>query len=166
MPNAPLAQTLFLWRTEREWTQRELARRAGMPQSALSAIERGKRDVTLGTLRALARALGIRPGLLADGIPPHAAEGRAPLSRELMERVAEAATRRGPVRSRRERALVEALRSVVWHRLPAGQRAGKDARRGHRSAARAWLWLKSTYPPGVVKSLLQRVTDREARVAS
>lgn len=165
MPYAPFVNTLVLWRAERGLSQADLALRAGIPRPNLSAIERGKRDLTLGTLRALARALEVRPGILVDGIPPRAEEGKAPLSREAMERVAEAAARGGLVRSRRERALAEALRSVVWHRLPAEQRAGKDARRGYRSAARAWLWLRAAYPPGVVKSLLQRVTDREARAA-
>lgn len=163
MPYTPFVKTLILWRIERGLSQADLARRAEIPRPNLSAIERGRRDLTLGTLVALARALEVRPGVLVDGIPPRAAEGKAPLSREAMERVAESAARGGPVQSRREQALAEALRSLVWHRLPAKQRAGRDARRGYRSAANAWLWLKSTYPPGVVKSLLQRVTDREAR---
>ena len=161
MTNLAFAQTVILWRAERDWTQRELARRAEIPQSALSAIERGKRDVTLGTLRTLARALDVRPGLLADGTPPRAAEGQAPLSREAMERVADAVVRGEPLPDGRERRLAEALRSLVWHRLPSRQRRGKDARRGYRAAARAWLWLQSTYPPGVVKSMLQRISNRE-----
>lgn len=165
MPYLPLARTLILWRAERGLSQEDLARRAGIPRPNLSAIERGKRDLTLGTLLGLARALGVRPGILVDGIPPRAEEGKAPLSRKEMERVADAVVRAKPAQNRRERALVEALRSLVWHRLARSQRGGGDARRGYRSAANAWLWLRATYPPEVVKSLLQRVTDREARAA-
>ncbi len=127
-------------------------------------MERGKRDVTLETLLRIARALEIRPGILVDGIPPWAEDGKGPLSRQEMERVADAVVKRGDVRSGRERALVEALRRVVWHRLTRRQRGGKDARRGYRLGANAWLWLRAAYPDGVVKSLLQRVRDREARL--
>ncbi len=165
MPYLPFARSLALWRIERGLSQEELARRAGIPRPNLSAIERGKRDLTLATLRALAGALHVRPGVLVDGIPPRAEEGKAPLSREEMERVADRVVWGGSARNRRERALVEALRSLVWHRLTPIQRGGGDPRRGYRSAARAWLWLRSTYPPEAVKSLLQRITDREARAA-
>ena len=110
MPYTPFVNTLILWRAERGLSQAELAHRAGIPRPNLSAIERGKRDLTLRTVLALSRALGVRPGVLVDGIPPRAREGKAPLTREIMERVAEAASRGGPVRNRREQALAEALR--------------------------------------------------------
>lgn len=163
MPYGPFPGTLILWRLERGFTQEELARRAGILRPNLSAIERGGRNVTLSTLRRLARALDLQPGVLADGIPPRAAEGREPLSREEMGRVADAVVHGKPVRNERERALVRALRSVVWHRLPRLQRQGRDTRRGFRSAAGAWLWLQSAYPPAAVRSLLQRISDREGR---
>lgn len=41
-------------------TQQKLAERAGIPQSALARIERGKRpQLSVGTLYAIAQALGI-----------------------------------------------------------------------------------------------------------
>jgi len=40
-------------------TQAELARRAGVPQSSVAKIERGRRDPSLSTLDRLVRAAGL-----------------------------------------------------------------------------------------------------------
>ncbi len=50
---------LKVWREWRGLTQMALARRAGVPQSVISAIERGRRRPSLAALKALARALDI-----------------------------------------------------------------------------------------------------------
>lgn len=47
-------------------SQAELARRVGLDQSGVSRLERGKRPVTLPTLRAVARALGVPVTALLD----------------------------------------------------------------------------------------------------
>lgn len=47
-------------RLSREWSQADLAQRAGMAQRKISAIEGGKANITLATLLKVARALGIR----------------------------------------------------------------------------------------------------------
>ncbi len=158
----PFGQTVWLWRLDRDLTQDELAQRAGIPRPSLSAIERGQREVSLGTLRALALALGIRPGILVDGVPPGATEeSSARLSREAMERVAEAVARGAKVHEPGERALADALRRIVRHR--AGS-VGHRVRRGKRESEAAWLWLEAVYPRAVVRSLLQRIADRQAVV--
>ena len=43
---------------ERGWSQRELSRRTGLPQSTLSQTIRGKRKITPDVCLAIARALG------------------------------------------------------------------------------------------------------------
>jgi transcriptional regulator with XRE-family HTH domain len=43
----------------REWSQADLAKRAGMAQRKVSAVESGKANITLATLLRLTRALGI-----------------------------------------------------------------------------------------------------------
>lgn len=63
----PFGQAVLLWRLHRGLTQQTLAVKARVPRSNLSAIERGKREVSLRTLRSLALALEVRPGVLADG---------------------------------------------------------------------------------------------------
>jgi DNA-binding XRE family transcriptional regulator len=55
-----------LWRIQRNLTQQELAGRAGISKPYLSQIETGKRQGTVETLRAIARALEVPPEVLID----------------------------------------------------------------------------------------------------
>ena len=85
------SQAVWLWRRHRGLTQAELAQRTRMARPNLSAIERGKREVTLATLRALAASLDVPPGALVDGIAPQAyRSGPLSSSRETLERIADA----------------------------------------------------------------------------
>lgn len=52
---------LHLERLKRRWTQAELGRRAGIRQSDISAIERGRLNPTEDELLRLANALAITP---------------------------------------------------------------------------------------------------------
>ena len=47
-------------RKGRGLTQAALGEAAGMDQATISRIERGQRQVTLGKLRALSKALGVK----------------------------------------------------------------------------------------------------------
>lgn len=155
----PFGQTLLLWRFQRGLTQQDLAAKARIPRTALSAMERGRREVTLKTLRTLAAALGIRPGLLADGIGPVPEAGSTTLSRQALERVADGVAGGSPVRSRQERVLVNLLREILRHRLsPAGSRG--ILRRGKKAMDAAWLSLNASQPPEAVRSLLERIEGR------
>ena len=151
-PPLPFGQTLFLWRFARGLTQAELAKAAGIPRPNLSEIEQGRREVTLGTLRSLALALRVRPGVLVDGIPPPLFRGTQRWSRRQLERIAHAACRDTRLSSGPERKISELLRQVAGFQ---GMASGK------RRMKISWLLLKSTCPPHVVKSLIQRVRDRE-----
>jgi transcriptional regulator with XRE-family HTH domain len=44
-------------------TQAELARRAGLPRSAINAYERGAKDPSVGTLDRILRAIGVELAL-------------------------------------------------------------------------------------------------------
>lgn len=48
-------------------TQEELAQRAGMTQTTISALELGKQEARISTVRRLAAALGVEPKELLDG---------------------------------------------------------------------------------------------------
>ena len=63
-------------RKMREWSQDELARRAGLQRTHISRIEQGKYAVTLETVQAIAEALG----MTVDIIDPKLAD-LAPLSK-------------------------------------------------------------------------------------
>ena len=152
----PFGDTVLSWRLRRGLTQEELARRARVPRPNLSAIERGRREVSLRTIRALALALDVRPGVLVDGIAP--GEEEAPLSREAMERIADAVVRKGALADANEQALVEQVNHLVGSRLRAS-RAGRKGVRPSRRSDRAWLSL-SRYPPAVIQSLVDRILER------
>ena len=158
----PFHQAVLVWRIRRELTQEALAHRARLSRPNLSAIERGRRDVSLRTLRAIALGLGIRPGVLADGLPPTAIEEPLrPLSREALERVADAVLRSRVLQNAQEHAVAEALRRVVGDRLRSAGHGMRRMRHGKRAARAAWLWLESSYPPAVIQSLVERITDRQ-----
>jgi DNA-binding XRE family transcriptional regulator len=58
--------SIKLWREHRGLTQQELADRAGISKPYLSQIETGKRQGTVDTLAALARALDVPFDVLID----------------------------------------------------------------------------------------------------
>ncbi|OGQ77128.1 MAG: hypothetical protein A3G94_07890 [Deltaproteobacteria bacterium RIFCSPLOWO2_12_FULL_60_16] len=167
---APFGETVLLWRLQRGLTQKELARRAGVPRPNLSAIERGQREVSLKTVRALALALGVRPGVLVDGIAPEEG-GAGELSREAMERIAAAVIRKSALADAKEQALADQLKHLVSSRLRAARPVTKGstkrltlkgAARLSRGSDRAWLSL-SSYPQAVIESLVSRILERGGR---
>jgi len=58
---ARVARSLRALRLQKNLSQAALARRSGLSVSYVSMLERGQRAPTLGTLEALATALGISP---------------------------------------------------------------------------------------------------------
>lgn len=158
---APFGETVLLWRLKRGLTQEELARRAQVPRPNLSAIERGQREVSLKTVRALAVALDVRAGVLVDGIAPEE-EGAGELSREAMERIADAVIRKSTLADAKEQALADQLKHLVSSRLRAAGPRARGAARLRRGSDRAWLSL-SSYPQGVIESLVHRILERGGR---
>jgi transcriptional regulator with XRE-family HTH domain len=55
-------------RKELDWTQEQLADESGMHPTYVGDAERGERNVSLDGILRLARALGVRPGALLDGL--------------------------------------------------------------------------------------------------
>src|SRR5689334_10635566 len=106
----PFGRCLLLWRLHQGMSQAALAQKTGLPQPNLSDMERGERDLSLRTLRSLAQALGIKPGLLADGIGP---EGSTALSRVQLERIAQAAVEGNALSDPSEDRLARSLRVVT-----------------------------------------------------
>jgi transcriptional regulator with XRE-family HTH domain len=126
-----------------------------MPRSNLSAVERGDREVTLRTLRALALALGVRPGVLADGMLP--GWDAAPLGRTALERVARAAAANQPLSDPHEASLARSLSGVVTGPRPSTRSRAK------RGADRGYLLLRGRVGPEALASLIERVRARHSR---
>ena len=156
----PFGQTLRLWRFHRGLTQAQLARAAGLPRPNLSAIERGKREVSLSTLRALALALDIRPGVLADGEPPAPPIPPSRLTREVLERVVEAVVHRARLGDPAERGLARLLAPYEAHRRLLATKKHGVIRGRARAAEASWLTLRAAYPPALARMLFQRIDDR------
>jgi transcriptional regulator with XRE-family HTH domain len=55
-------------RKERGWTQEELSARTKLAVVQISRIERGKREIRLGTLIRLVDAFEVAPDVLLDGL--------------------------------------------------------------------------------------------------
>lgn len=158
----PLGETLLLWRAERGLSQAELAAKAGMPRPNLTTLEKGRRDVTLNTLRALASALNVTPGVLADGLPPGQDRCVDLLSRNVLERVADSVVTGKKLADQREQHLAALVEKVTRHRTVAqmGLKGRSKLKRGVRQNDRAWLELRSFYSDEVIDSLIQRVYDK------
>ena len=155
----PFGQTVLLWRRRRGLTQAKVASAARVSRPNLSGIERGKREVSLTTLRALGAALGVRPGVLVDGIPPGGAEG-APLSREVIERIADAVAFDRRPADPEERATAAALRVLLRHRTRTVRGTAGPPAAG-RAALKAWLELTGRYDTGAIQALADRVLERQ-----
>lgn len=59
-----LSRNLRRLRTEKGWSQEELADRAGLHRTYVSGVERGVRNPTITIVAALAKALGVPPAEL------------------------------------------------------------------------------------------------------
>lgn len=148
----PFAETVLLWRLHRGFTQEDLAKASGISRPNLCAIENGAREVTLSTLRALASALGVTPGVLADGRSPYGEP--LSLSRDEMERVARAAAL--GLSEPKWQPLVNCLRtlSVSRRSINAGSKAKPESR---RATLHAHLMLKAMVSADTIQSLLSRL---------
>lgn len=155
----PFGQTLHLWRLHRGLTQQELAERAHLPRPNLSAIERGHREVSLSTLRALALALDVSPGSLVDGVAPPRPEVPGTFTRRVLERIADGVVGGAQVHTD-ERWLVRLLRQVVRHRVEAAAGRRGAPRRGRRVTEAAWTSLRARVPSAILQNLLERIDDR------
>lgn len=61
-----LAERVKRYRKERQWSQEELADRAGLHRTFVSQIERATKRSTIVTVERIAMALGVTCGQLLD----------------------------------------------------------------------------------------------------
>ncbi len=59
-----LARNLKRLRTDKGWSQEELADQAGLHRTYVSGVERGVRNPTITIVATLAKALGVQPAEL------------------------------------------------------------------------------------------------------
>jgi transcriptional regulator with XRE-family HTH domain len=61
-----MAKRLREWRAKRQLSQRALAEASGVSREYIARIELGQHDPTVSTLVKLAKALGVKPGVLLE----------------------------------------------------------------------------------------------------
>lgn len=161
----PFGQTVLLWRMRKGLTQAALAQAAGIPRPNLSAIERGAREVSLRTIRALAHALMIRPGLLVDGQPPTEPTPALTLDRSQLGRLARAVVYERSLAHKDEQALAQDLRELTRHRLEAAGIGLASRPRPKRLQSLRGLTLRHQLPKAVLNALLDKISDEATRRA-
>ena len=143
------------WRLIKTLSQNELAISSGIPQSALSLMERGKRrDMTLSTLERLANALRIEPrDLLAP--PPRPWER---LSRHQRAAIARAVVHGTLPRDPDQAHLVKWLVGLTSEKLRACHAPGVRLARGQRWHTRQrWILARERYGEAFLTHMLHRV---------
>lgn len=151
------AENVYLWRIFRGLSQQELAERSGIPRPNISAIESGKREVSLATLRLLASSLKTTPGALVNGIAPIHFKGDI-LSRESLEEIVQASLGRNKAHLRpQQKDISTSLSRIIRNRVNAANDIYKDIIKDRQTYINDWLLLKTALGPEVLNSLLARV---------
>jgi transcriptional regulator with XRE-family HTH domain len=159
----PFGTCLQLWRKKQGMSKADLAQKAGVPQPNLSDMERGEREVSLRTLRALAFALEIPAGVLADGVGPEA-EKPLVLTRERLERVAGAVAEGKSLTDPSEEKLAGEMAWLMKARLrAAGHRGKRPSFGGSSRVPDPWVSISGAYRPEEIQSLVERISEKAAR---
>ena len=139
-----------------------MAQKAGVPQPNLSDMERGEKEVSLRTLRALALALEIPAGLLADGVGPDT-EKPLVLTRERLERVAQGVLDGKSLADPQENQLARGAARLMKGRLRAAGHSGKNLPSGGSTKIEdTWLSMGAAYRPEEIQSLVERISEKAA----
>lgn len=151
-----LGQTLYLWRQAKGLTQAELARRAEVSRPNLCRIEQGGSDVTLRTLKRLAKVLGLRAGFLVDGIVPEPFPLKT-LSRERLDRIARFLIGEKVRLSPEERNVAQSFRMIAKRKLGLAEGRGRNLPRTARAEQYHWLLTRIQLRPSEAQNLLSRI---------
>jgi len=158
----PFGLCLQLWRKKRGMSQALLAQKAGVPQPNLSDMERGEKEVSLRTLRALAFALDIPAGLLADGVGPET-EKPLVLTRDRLERIAQAVAQGKLPEDPQEKQLAMETALLMKGRLRAAGQTQKLSSQNRSKTEDAWFSMSASYRPEEIQSLVERVSEKAGK---
>jgi transcriptional regulator with XRE-family HTH domain len=157
----PFGRCLYLWRKDRGMSQAALAQKAGVPQPNLSDMERGEREVSLRTLRALALALDIPAGILADGVGPETPKPLT-LSRDRLERIAYAVSQGKLPADPQERELAQGAAHLMKARLRAAGHPVKNLSPKGAQRNQGPSLSMAQYRPEEIQSLVERISEKAA----
>lgn len=153
-----LGRNIYLWRVERKLTQDELARRTGISRPNISVVEQGGRDITISTLFRLAKVLDVRPGILVDGVPPHAiSENR--FSRESLDRISRWILGEKIRLKAEEKEFAKLTKPLLERKIAQSRGRLNSLPRTARKEKRNWLLLRANYHPDDLKNIITRVSE-------
>ena len=148
-----IGQNIASERLKKGITQAQLARAAGVSQPNLSAIEKGRRDMTIATLRRISAALGVSAArLLGEGAPVTRVFA---LTRPRIERIARLIARPVALGDGEEDRVARLFRQI----LP----APGAKRRPAKKTLRSWLELRALFDQNQIRSILARIRDEQQR---
>ncbi len=149
-----IGERILRRRLELGLSQLELSKRSGVPRPNISNIEKGKHDPTVSTVSRLAYALEVSLSELFQAAAP---TKRLELTRERIERLAEAVVRPSPQKhlSDEERTVVELFKDLLGK--------GKGRWPGLRKGMRAEFELRNYFTRDEIKSITYRIRDAEMR---
>ena len=148
--------SIYYYRLEKGMTQTELARKAGVPQPNLSNIEKGKKDITLTTLKRLSLALEVPAAILIDEGAGADKSGKIQFGREMLEKLAKRiAVSDGTMLGGKADEIVR-LFSLL---LPARSRQKPSS----AEVQRAWIQLRKRLSADEIRAIYQRVQDARQR---
>ena len=151
----PAGQMILQWRNAKGLTQFEVARRSGVSRPNLSAIEQGARDLTVETLRRIALALGIKAGMIIDGIGPTPVIEKETLDRAALDRISRSAAGESVRVSGWERRV--ALDFALIMRSKSSRPGFQKKPGGARAENSASMRLKSEVGPKLFEHLIHRI---------
>ena len=138
-------------RLQKGLTQARLASLCGIPQPNLSNIERGKRDITIATLRRIAVALSVHPGEFFSDFNPE--PDRMVLSRRRIERLAKVISDRNKPSNSEEREISKWFKKILPDK-------GKVR---VRELNQAWLELRKRFTSQEINSVYERTQEHQDR---
>jgi transcriptional regulator with XRE-family HTH domain len=153
-------ENILLWRLHRGLSQEELAALSGIPRPNLSDIEKGKRDVTLTTIRSLSYALGVSVGTLTNGEPPEGDRQKIKLSRERIERIAYSVAHGKAPDDPAERKLYQLLKGILNCSLKSARARNRRLPLPSRKGNLSWLQLRSLYSSEIIRSLIEKSLEK------
>ncbi len=147
----PIGSHIYLKRLEKAITQNELAILAGIPQSNLSNIERGKCDMTVSMLRRIAVALDVAPTYFFADFDDES--GKKELSRNEIEKIAKIVAKGAEPSTSKQREITELVKKVIPH----------SGRKRMKNLNRSWLELRKRFSAAEISSIYERVEEYRRR---
>lgn len=149
-----IGQKLHAIRLEKNITQAKLVELTGIPQSGISNIERGKNDITVSTLIRVCAALQTPVAEIFAQNSVHGQNKKMTLTRNRLQRIADAVVSGKVLKSSDEDEVVRRLRMIV---------PLYKTRKSYKNIQKSWSMLRRQFTKGEIRILVERVRGAYAK---